>query len=76
MHRLWSIGLIISRSRYVFLILFTAALHRFRLTPLLTGIMIGIIAAGIFSPLIIYSILPNLMEIIVTGYVFICWLVL
>ena len=76
MHRFWSTGLIISRGRYLFLVLFTAALHRFRLTPLLTGIMIGITCAGMFSPLIIYSILPNLMEIIVTGYVFICWLVL
>lgn len=73
---LWSLSVVVGRSRYVFLVLFTAALYRFRLTPLWTGIMIGITGIGVLSPFVVYSILPNLMEITVTGYAFICWLIL
>jgi DNA-binding CsgD family transcriptional regulator len=67
-------GLALARLRYLFLILFTHSLHRFRATRWLTVLMAALVAAGIASPFLIYSFIPNLMEILVVLYSFGYWL--
>lgn len=64
----------VSRLRWVFLILFVHSAHRFRATPLLTAIMLAIVAVGVVSPLLVYSIIPQLVSIVVVLYAFAYWL--
>jgi DNA-binding CsgD family transcriptional regulator len=73
--QLWDVSLVISRLRYVPLILFVHTAHRFRLTRVLTVILILIVAAGAASPFFFYSIIPNLVEIAVVLYAFLYWMI-
>ncbi len=73
--RFWQISLAISRLRYLPLILFVHSAHRFRVTPVLTGFMTLVIAIVVAAPFFVYSIIPNLLEIVVVLYAFIYWLV-
>jgi DNA-binding CsgD family transcriptional regulator len=71
----WDVSLVISRLRYIPLILFVHTAHRFRVTPVLTVIMIVIVAAGAVSPFFFYSIIPSLVEIAAVLYAFLYWLI-
>jgi hypothetical protein len=73
--RFWDMSLAISRLRYIPLVLFVHSAHRFRVTPVLTGLMIVIVGAGMVSSLFFYSVLPNLVEITVVLYAFLYWLI-
>ncbi|MBI9103715.1 MAG: helix-turn-helix transcriptional regulator [Spirochaetales bacterium] len=73
-HQFWRVSLAFSRLRYIFLILFVHASHRFKATRVLTIFFVLLIGAGIILPFYIYSIIPNLMEITVVLYSFIYWL--
>jgi DNA-binding CsgD family transcriptional regulator len=72
--KFWIISRAIGHLRYIPLILFVHSAHRFRVTPVLTGIMTVIVGLGIVSPFLFYSLIPNLMEIIVVLYAFSYWL--
>jgi DNA-binding CsgD family transcriptional regulator len=68
------IGLAVCRLRYLFLVLFTHSLCEFRSTRALTIAMSALVGIGIALPFIVYSIVPNLMEILVVVYSFAYWL--
>jgi DNA-binding CsgD family transcriptional regulator len=68
------VSLAIGRVRYLPLVLFVHSAYRFRVTPVLTGLMTVIIGAGIVLPFFVYSIIPNIMEIVVVLYAFFYWL--
>lgn len=76
LQQFWRIGLAISRLRYLFLVLFVHSAYRFRVTPALTVFMAIIVGLGIAVPFFVYSIIPNLMEIVVVLYAFVYWLTL
>lgn len=67
-------GIAIGRLRYLFLILFSHSLHRFRATPALTAVMSAVVLIGAASPFLVYSIVPSLMEILAVVYCFAYWL--
>jgi DNA-binding CsgD family transcriptional regulator len=73
-HQFWTISLAVSRLRYVFLILFVHSAHRFRAAPVLAILMIAIVGLGIISPFVFYSVIPNLVDIVVVLYAFSYWL--
>jgi DNA-binding CsgD family transcriptional regulator len=73
--RFWMISPGINRLSYIPLILFVHSTYRFRATPVLTGLMLAIVGLGIVSPFFVYSLIPNLVDIVVVLYAFFYWLV-
>lgn len=70
----WQIGSTLGRIKYLFLILFVHSVYRFRVTPGLLFVMIPLTLLAVAAPFFIYSIIPNLVEIIVIFYSFFYWL--
>ena len=70
---IWKIAVPLNRIRFIFLILFTLNLHRFSGSIILTGFFIFIAMAGILFPFFVYSIIPEISEIVIMLYVFLYW---
>ncbi len=66
----WSASRVLGLSRYFFLLLFVHSTRRFRATPALNALMSAVVALGIASPFLYYSIIPQLAEIAVVLYCF------
>ena len=70
----WQIGYTLGRIKYLFLILFVHSVYRFRFTSHLLFVMLPLLLLAVTAPFFIYSIIPNLVEIIVIFYAFFYWL--
>jgi DNA-binding CsgD family transcriptional regulator len=70
----WRIGLAASRSRYVFLVLFAHSVHKYRFTGALSLAWIILIIGAIVISFLVYTLIPEIIEIAVVVYCFVYWL--
>ena len=66
----WLAGSTIGRFRFLFLVLFSHSVYRFRATLPLGVVMTALVGFGVASPFLFYSIVPALVEIIIVLYSF------